>query len=152
MTAEQIPWFYYLMYSGSLGLIMLGTLAVVMSRHIVRIILGLGLLDGGINLLIITIGYSANGIAPILVDGKLPVGTMVDPIPQALVLTSIVIGVSVQALALALGIKVYQAYHTLDTQQLAQYVAEQSGTKMIDGSPVHLPPPQPTLQLEKKTT
>jgi multicomponent Na+:H+ antiporter subunit C len=151
MTAEQIPWFYYIMYSGSLGLMMLGMLAVVMSQHIVRIILGLGLLDGGINLLLIIIGYSANGVAPILVEGKLPAGNMVDPIPQALVLTAIVIGVSVQALALALGIKAYQAYNTFDTQELAQRIAEQSGTQIIDGSPVHLPPPQPTLQLEEIT-
>lgn len=151
MTAEHIPWFYYIMYSGSLGLIILGLLAVVMSRHIIRIILGLGLLDGGVNLLLIIVGYSAHGVAPILVDGKLPVGAMVDPIPQALVLTAIVIGVSVQALALALGIKAYQTYHTLDTQELAQRLAEQSGTQIIDGSPVHLPPPQSTLQLEDKT-
>ncbi len=61
---------------------------------------------------------------------------MVDPIPQALVLTTIVIGVGIQALALALVIKTYKAYGTLDTQILARKLTEETGTKLIDGIPV----------------
>jgi len=107
MTIEETAWIYILSYSGALGLILLGIIGMVISRHLIRIILGLMLLEAGVNLFLITIGYRANGVAPILVDGQVPAAIMVDPIPQALVLTAIVIGVAVQALALALVVKTW---------------------------------------------
>ncbi len=130
---EETAGIYFFSYSGALGLILLGVFAMVTSRHIIRIILGLMLLEAGVNLFLIIIGYRANAIAPIIVEGQN--AAMVDPIPQALVLTAIVIGVAVQALALALVIKTYKAYGTLDTKELAQRIAEESGTHVIDGIP-----------------
>jgi len=127
---------YFISYVGAIGLILLGIYAMVMFRHLIRIIFGLMLLEAGINLFLITIGYRGEAVAPILVNGELPTAIMVDPIPQALVLTAIVIGVGVQALALALVIKTYKAYGTLDTQILARKIAEETGTKVIDGIPV----------------
>jgi len=126
---------YFISYVGAIGLIILGIFAMVTFRHLIRIIFGLMLLEAGVNLFLITIGYRGEAVAPILVNGELPTAAMVDPIPQALVLTAIVIGVGVQALALALVIKTYKAYGTLDTQVLAQKIAEETGTKLIDGIP-----------------
>jgi multicomponent Na+:H+ antiporter subunit C len=143
MTVEETAWVYIFSYCGAIGLILLGIFAMVMYHHLIRIIFGLVLLEAGVNLFLITIGFRANAVAPILVDGQMP-AAMVDPIPQALVLTAIVIGVGVQALALALVIKTYQAYGTLDTKQLAQRLAEKSGTHIIDGIPISLPVPIPS--------
>jgi len=150
MTIEETAWIYLLSYSGALGLILLGIIGMVISRHMIRIILGLMLLEAGVNLFLITIGYRANGVAPILVDGQIP-ATMVDPIPQALVLTAIVIGVGVQALALALVVKTYKAYGTLDTQELAEKIAQESGTRIVDGIPVSLPVPAIRQLVEEKS-
>ncbi len=125
----------FISYVGAISLILLGIFAMVTFRHLIRIIFGLMLLEAGVNLFLITIGYRGGAVAPILVNGELPTAAMVDPIPQALVLTAIVIGVGVQALALALVIKTYKAYGTLDTQILAQKIAEETGTKLIDGIP-----------------
>jgi len=141
-----------LSYCGAIGLILLGVFAMVMYRHLIRIIFGLMLLEAGINLFLITIGYRANAVAPILVDGQIPAAAMVDPIPQALVLTAIVIGVGVQALALALVVKTYQAYRTLDTQELAQKLAKETGVDIIEGTPVYLPSPLPAHMIEEKST
>ncbi len=128
----ETTWIYVLSYAGAMGLILLGIFAMVTYRHLIRVILGLMLLEAGVNLFLITIGYRVNAVAPILVEGQSAVG-MVDPIPQALVLTAIVIGVGVQALALALVIKTYKAYGTLDTKELAVRIAEKSGIQIIDG-------------------
>ena len=141
--ADATDWVYVFGYAGAIGLILLGLFALVVYRNLIRMILGLTLLEGGVNLFLIVTGYRPGGVAPILLDGKVA-GPMVDPVPQALVLTAIVIGVGVQALALALAIKAYQAYNTLDTRELAERLAEASGTRVIDGIPVQLPPPHPS--------
>jgi multicomponent Na+:H+ antiporter subunit C len=151
MTIEETAWIYTLSYSAALCLILLGIIGMVISRHMIRIILGLMLLEAGVNLFLITIGYRANAVAPILVDGQIPAATMVDPIPQALVLTAIVIGVGVQALALALVVKTYKAYRTLDTQEFAEKIAQESGTRVVDGIPVSLPVPATRQLVEEKS-
>ncbi len=107
----------FLLYGGALALVALGLAGLVMARHLFRSILALGILEAGANLLLVLAGYRAGGVAPILTPGTLG-QPMVDPVPQALVLTAIVIGVGVQALALALALRVHQAYGTLDVAEV----------------------------------
>jgi multicomponent Na+:H+ antiporter subunit C len=113
-------------YVGALGLVLLGIFAVTAVRHVVRVILGLTLLESGVNLFLVATGFRPDAVAPILV-GQAPLAAMVDPIPQALILTAIVIGVGVQAVALALAIRVYRAYGTLDVRVLARDLASEEG-------------------------
>ena len=82
-----------------------------------RLVLALGLAESGGNLLLVLAGYRWDSVAPIL-TGEAVTRPMVDPVPQALVLTSIVIGVGVQALAVALMIRIKEAYGTLDIREL----------------------------------
>jgi multicomponent Na+:H+ antiporter subunit C len=131
-------WVQIFAYLGAASLILLGMFALVYYRNLIRVILGISLLDGGINLFIITIGYKPGGVAPILINGVAPAGVMVDPVPQALVLTAIVIGVGVQALALALAIQAHRSSGTLDTQELARRIAEENGTRVVDGIPASM--------------
>lgn len=150
-TAEQAAGVYLLSFIGAVGLILLGVFAVITYRHLIRIILGLGLLEAGVNLFLITVSFRPNAVAPIIGNETLP---MVDPLPQALVLTAIVIGVSVQALLLALVVRVYKAYGTLDTRVLAEKIAAESGTLIIDDIPVHVTTPTYTrpLSIEEQTS
>lgn len=123
---DNVNWIPAFTYLGAIGLIILGVSAMVFYTNLIRIILGLLLLEGGINLFFITVGYRPNSAAPIFVDSsisQLNTISMVDPVPQALVLTAIVIGVGVQALALALVIKVYKAFGTLEMPQLTAKIA-----------------------------
>ena len=117
MNAIELHW---LLYAAAFGLIVIGIIGVVTMSNIFRIVLSLVIAEAGANLLLVIAGYRFDAVAPILTGGPVPVGTMVDPVPQAMVLTSIVIGVGIQALALALVIKVYQHYQTLDLRQIHQ--------------------------------
>lgn len=105
-------------YIGAFGLIIIGLAILIYKKNMIKMILGLGVLDSGINLLIITIGYKVSGIAPIFTMDSKGVEVFVDPIPQALTLTSIVIGASVTALAAALVIKVKEHYGTIESDKV----------------------------------
>jgi multicomponent Na+:H+ antiporter subunit C len=103
--------------AGGVGLVVVGAVGLAVSRHLLRLVLALGLAEVGANLLLVLAGYRWDAVAPILTGGAVT-RPMVDPVPQALVLTSIVIGVGVQALAVALLIRVREAYGTLDIREL----------------------------------
>lgn len=82
---------------------------MMVRRSIVKMIFGLALLGNAANLLIFTVGRLTRGRPPhIPADGVLPVVPVADPVPQALILTAIVIGFGVQAFALVLIKRVYQ--------------------------------------------
>jgi multisubunit Na+/H+ antiporter MnhC subunit len=106
------------LYAGAGGLILIGLFAMIAARHVLRMIIGLVLVESGVNLLLITIGYKAGAVAPIITDASAN-RPMVDPLPQALVLTAIVIGAGVLALALALMIRASELCGTLDVRELA---------------------------------
>jgi multisubunit Na+/H+ antiporter MnhC subunit len=122
-----------ILYVAAFGLILIGSAGIVLSSHLVRIIFGIALLEAGANLLLLLATYREGAAAPIIVDGRVPL-TMADPVPQALVLTAIVIGVGILALALSLALRVQRAYGTLDMREvrrrLEQDIAEEAGIDM----------------------
>jgi len=106
-------------YIGSVFLIAIGFYTMMAKKNIMKIVIGMGIVDYGINLLIVSVGFNPGGTAPIFTINELDPGTFfVDPVPQALTLTSIVIGACVTALALSLVIKIKQEYGTLDAGQI----------------------------------
>lgn len=86
-----------------------GGVFLLLSRALIRVILGLSLLAYGVNLSILLAGAGTERAAPPLLD--LP-GPYVDPLPQALILTAIVIGFGTTALLLVLSMKAYRATGT----------------------------------------
>ena len=107
-------------YIASFGLIFIGLYIVLVKKNLIKVIIGLSIIDTGVNLFLITIGYIWRGTAPIYSRPGLSAKAMVDPVPQALVLTAIVIGVSVLALALSLAIKLYHHYGTLNLRKIKE--------------------------------
>lgn len=106
-------------YIASFFLIALGFYTIITKYNLVKTVIGLGIADYGVNLLIISIGYNPGGTAPIYTAGEIiETSYFVDPIPQALTLTSIVIGACVTAMSLALVIKLHESYGTLDTREI----------------------------------
>lgn len=102
-------------------MMMIGLYGLFINRHVMKIIVSLNVLELGLNLFIISIGYVTGGIAPIMTSTNASSALLyVDPLPQALVLTSIVIGVGTTALALAIARKINQAYGTLDLERLEE--------------------------------
>lgn len=141
-----------ILYTGAIGLVAIGAFGLVLSNHLLRMVLALSVAEAGGNLLLVLAGYRGEAIAPIL-GYAAPGTTMVDPIPQALVLTAIVIGVGVQALAVAVLIRIYHAYGTLDLRDLVDLmqgdIAKAAGTSR--SASTHAPkgkrplPPVPAL-------
>lgn len=110
----------YIYYIGALGLIFIGLYIVLVKHNLVKVIIGLSILDTGVNLFLISIGYIERGTAPIFSRPEMEAARMVDPVPQALVLTAIVIGVAVLALALSLAIRLYHHYGTLNLRKIRE--------------------------------
>ncbi len=109
-------------YIASVLLIVLGLYTVCIKKDMIKIVLGLGILDYGVNLLIVSFGFNDGGTAPIFTISDLLNGVssqyFVDPVPQALTLTSIVIGACVDAMALALVIMIYKKYKTINADEV----------------------------------
>ena len=108
-------------YVLAFGLLLIGVYALVAKKNIVRIIIGIAILGYAVNLLLVLVGYRRDGVPPILADGQSSADLArraVDPLPQAMVLTSIVIGLSVTALAVALAIRLYDKYGTFDMNDI----------------------------------
>ncbi|MFH1221229.1 MAG: sodium:proton antiporter [Candidatus Eisenbacteria bacterium] len=110
-----------MLYALCLMLFMVGLYGVMVKRNLIKIIIGLVVLENSVNLFLVMIGYRLKGIAPIM-DTTIPPDTFarssVDPIPQALVLTAIVIGVGVTAMTVAIAMRLYERYGTYDIQEI----------------------------------
>ncbi|MBN2035664.1 MAG: NADH-quinone oxidoreductase subunit K [Chitinispirillaceae bacterium] len=105
-------------YIASIGLILIGLYIILVKKNLIKVIIGLSFFETGINLLIVSVGYINGGTAPIFSSPDLRPEGMVDPVPQALVLTAIVIGVAVLALALALAVRLYEHHGTLNLRKI----------------------------------
>ena len=98
-------------------LILIGLWGALSKRNILRMIVAFGVANTGVNLVLVSIGYMHGRTAPILdsaVAAADAVSRIIDPVPQALVLTAIVIGVGTTALMLAYAYKLYKTRGTLD--------------------------------------
>ena len=118
-----------LVYLLCMALVAAGLLGIVLKRNLIKIIIALGAIETGINLFIIAVGYKAGGTAPIftgLSAGLAGGEILADPIPQALTLTSIVIGASVTALALSIAIRLHRVSRSLDADE----VGKKAGVKL----------------------
>ena len=107
---------YNIPYIAVVALILLGLFAIVFKRNLIKIVIGITLIESGVNLFLITLAYRQDSVAPIY-HGESS-GLMSLPVPHALTLTSIVIGVAVLALMLSLVIYIYKHYKTLDVRKI----------------------------------
>jgi multicomponent Na+:H+ antiporter subunit C len=106
-------------YIASVVLIALGFYVIVSKKHLIKIVIGMSIVDYGINLFIVSTGFNEGGTAPIYKMSEFFRGSyFVDPVPQALTLTSIVIGACVDAMALSLVIMLKRRYDTTDADEI----------------------------------
>lgn len=112
-----------MIYSLALLLIVVGLYGAVVKRNALKIVICLLIMEHGVNLLFVVVGYRAGGAPPIMDPGAATAAFStgaVDPLPQALVLTSIVIGVGVLALLTALCIRLYERYGSFDVARMTR--------------------------------
>lgn len=94
------------------GLFFATSIYLILSKAIIRMLLGIAILGNGVNLLIFTLGRVTREVPPIVPEHLLqPEEAIANPLPQALILTAIVIGFALFTFLLVLG---YRAYQELD--------------------------------------
>ncbi len=96
----------------------IGFTTLLLHRNMIKKIMGLNIMDTAIYLFLASMGYIDGRVAPIVVDGVQSVENYINPVPSGLVLTGIVVSVSVTALMLALTVRLYRRYHTLDIDKI----------------------------------
>jgi multicomponent Na+:H+ antiporter subunit C len=92
-------------------LMMAGFYVVITQGNLVKKLVGLGLFQTSVFILYITMGNLSGGEAPIIVEG---VTAYSSPLPHVLILTAIVVGVATTAVGLALVVRIYEAYGTVE--------------------------------------
>ena len=103
----------------SMILFAIGFTMLVFSKNILKKIMGLNIMDTGIYLFLASMGYIENKLTPIVpATGAVDATNYINPIPTGLVLTGIVVSVSVSALMLALTVKLYKKFHTLNLDEI----------------------------------
>lgn len=102
-----------------------GFVTLLVSSNMIRKIIGINICDAACNLFLTSIGYIEGKVAPIIQNPNASPEIYVNPLPSGLVLTSIVVGVSVTAVMLALTYKMYETYHTLDLNEVYHIIHKQ---------------------------
>jgi multicomponent Na+:H+ antiporter subunit C len=97
----------------------IGFCILLLQRNLIRKIIGLNVMDTAVYLFLASMGYIAGRKAPIVADGVQKMEAYINPIPAGLVLTGIVVSVSFTAIMLALSVRLYRRYRTLDIDQIA---------------------------------
>jgi len=101
------------------ALILMGLYGALTHRDVIRMIIGFTIADAGVNIVLVAIGVITGREAPIL-DTIAPAEAaqrIIDPVPQALVLTAIVIGLGVTALMLAYAYRLFRFRRSLDISE-----------------------------------
>jgi multicomponent Na+:H+ antiporter subunit C len=107
------------------GALFASGLHLVMQRNLLRFVFGLLLLSGSVNLLIFTAGRVTRGSPPFIPEGlQAPPGAVANALPQALILTAIVIGFGLFVFALVLLLRTYERLGTVATDEMAERLAE----------------------------
>ena len=117
-----------MLYALCFLLFMIGLYCAVVKKNLVKIVIGLAIMEYAVNLFLIMLGYRVGGTAPIVGRADVQTGVnniagrfinnAVDPLPQALVLTSIVISLGSLALLISLCIRIYDKYGTFDITEI----------------------------------
>lgn len=97
----------------------IGFTTLLLQKNLIKKVIGLNIMDTSIFLFLAAKGYITGRKAPIIVDGITDVNNYINPIPSGLVLTGIVVAVSVTAFVLALSLRLYRVYGTLDVEKIA---------------------------------
>ncbi len=98
----------------------IGFTTLLLNPNLVKKIIGFSMMDSAVYLFLAAKGYITGRVAPIVVDSIQEMEHYINPIPAGLVLTGIVVSVSVTALMLALTVRLYRRYHTLNIDEITR--------------------------------
>ncbi|MEC8099506.1 MAG: cation:proton antiporter subunit C [Pseudomonadota bacterium] len=130
MSEIAAHWNYYLV----IILMMLGFYAVIARGNMVKKMVGLNIFQTSVFMLYISVGKIDGGTAPILTGD--PASVYSNPLPHVLILTAIVVGVATTAVGYALIIRIYEAYGTIEDDEMAVLIdSDQDARERADAEP-----------------
>jgi multicomponent Na+:H+ antiporter subunit C len=132
-----------LLMSALIGVLMAASVWLMLSRNLVKFLFGLVLVSNVANLIIFTVGGLTVGAPPLIVDDGNPV--YANSLPQALVLTAIVIGFGLVSFTLILALRAYQSLGTVNVDEMV--LAEQSHVVAAATTPSDAPSTQPAISV-----
>ena len=97
-------------------LVLIGLVVIVTKKDLIKMVMGLALVEAGVNLLLVATGYISDSVAPIFTNA--PSTDMVMPTVQAMTLTNIVIGIATTALLLSFVMVISRKYGTRDVCEM----------------------------------
>ena len=109
----------------------IGFITLLLQRNLIKKIIGFSIMDNAIYLFLAAKGYIEGRKAPIVTDGVTSMEAYINPIPAGLVLTGIVVSVSVTAVMLALTVRLYRRYHTLDIDEIMVLVRREHPDEIV---------------------
>ncbi|WOF16366.1 cation:proton antiporter subunit C [Methanoplanus sp. FWC-SCC4] len=109
---------YNLPYIAAVIIIILGIITMVTKKNLIKIIMGLSLVEAGVNLFLVATGYVSGGSAPIFTNAASL--KMVFPTVQAMTLTNIVIGIATTAMLLSFVMVIYKKYKSASVTDLGR--------------------------------
>ena len=109
----------------AMTLSVIGFANLLLNKNLIKKIIGLNIMDSAVYLFLAEMGYISGRKVPILTDGIEKATYYINPIPSGLVLTGIVVSVSVSALMLALTVRLYQRYHTLNLDEISMILKKE---------------------------
>jgi multicomponent Na+:H+ antiporter subunit C len=114
-------------YVGAAVLFSLGLISVIGRRNVIKVVMGLSLMEASTYLLLVSLAYRSNGTAPVLAgrptgtsEKEIVHGRVSDPVLQNFCLTAVVIGVAVTAVFLTIAVRVAQHYRSIDTADIRE--------------------------------
>ena len=111
--------------TASIVLFCIGFTTLLLNKNLIKKVIGFSMMDNAIYLFLASYGYIEGKLAPIYADMNTDPGLYVNPLPAGLVLTGIVVSVSVTAIMLALTVRLYRRYHTLNIDEISEIVREE---------------------------
>ncbi len=109
----------------SILLFVIGFNLLLFDKNLIKKIMGLNIMDTGVYLFLASMGYIEGRLAPVFNGASTNPADYVNPIPAGLVLTGIVVSVSVTAISLALTVRLYKKYHTLNLDEVYRIIREE---------------------------
>lgn len=105
-----------------------GFTMLLLHRNLIKKIMGMNIMDTAVYLFLAAKGYIRGRMVPIVADGITNTAAYINPVPSGLVLTGIVVSVSTTALMLALTIRLYERYGSLDLDEILMHAKQEEKT------------------------
>lgn len=126
------------------GLLTAASVYLMLSRNLLRFLFGLILVGSAVNLAILTVGGLGPSTPPFVPEGSTaPTGPVANPLPQALILTAIVISFGLVSFGLGLALKAWRTLGTVDVDAMRAAEAEEAEPPSVEAPPEPARPRRP---------